>query len=434
MSSRLIVLCVDDEQVVLTSLRDQLRRHLPDDLEIETAESGEEGLEILEELGEGEDTLALVISDQLMPGMRGEEFLARIHDHDPRVINVLLTGQASADAVGDAVNRAKLYRYVGKPWDERDLVLTVQAGIDSYRQARELERQDAELRESHAASLRFVPSEFLRLLGRERLVDVAYGDHVQRPMHVLFSDMRSYTRMVEGKTATEAFAFVNEYMQRMDATLRAHRGFIGNIEGDAILALFPSRAGDALRAGIECHRALRAWNHERDATGEAPIRMGVGVNSGPLLLGTVGGADRIQCDVVGSPVNLASRIESLTKHYGAQMLASDATLGATDGSFDVRMVDRVIVKGSERPVTLFELLDALDDEVAERRRSTREAFEAAGEACRRGDGPAAQAGYERVLEQDPEDAAAALLRQRAADLACGNLSADWDGVMRMSQK
>lgn len=127
-----VIVCVDDEKVVLTSLKQELEHGLGDRFNFEIAESGEEGLEVIDEfLSMGLD-IPVVISDQLMPGMKGDEFLTEVNSMKGDIRKILLTGQASADAVGNAVNRANLYRYIAKPWDENDLRLTVDEAAKSY--------------------------------------------------------------------------------------------------------------------------------------------------------------------------------------------------------------------------------------------------------------------------------------------------------------
>lgn len=136
------IVCVDDERIVLISLRDQLKRHLENEYEIELAESGEEALEIFAELQEDDIEVPLIISDQIMPGMKGDELLVEVHTRYPKTLKILLTGQASADAVGNAVNAANLYRYIAKPWDAADLCLTVTEALRSYDRDKQLEEQN----------------------------------------------------------------------------------------------------------------------------------------------------------------------------------------------------------------------------------------------------------------------------------------------------
>lgn len=140
------IVCVDDERVVLISLRDQLTHYLGNDFNIELAESAEEALELFEELQEDDVEIPLLIADQIMPGMKGDELLIEIYSHYPKTLKILLTGQASGEAVGNAVNFANLYRYIAKPWDEADLKLTVAEAIRSYFQDKQVSEQNKELK------------------------------------------------------------------------------------------------------------------------------------------------------------------------------------------------------------------------------------------------------------------------------------------------
>ncbi|HBB31593.1 MAG TPA: hybrid sensor histidine kinase/response regulator [Cyanobacteria bacterium UBA9273] len=142
----LAIVCVDDETVILESFTEQLKRNLGSAYEIEAAESGEEALEIFAELQEEGIEIALIVSDHIMPGMKGDELLSKIHARYPQTLKIMLTGQADAQAVGNAVNKAKLYRYIGKPWDETDLILTVKEALRSYQQEQQLAKQNEMLK------------------------------------------------------------------------------------------------------------------------------------------------------------------------------------------------------------------------------------------------------------------------------------------------
>lgn len=130
--SRPVILCVDDERIILSSLKAQLQNNFASSFQIEVAESAEEGLEIADELIKENIEIPIVIADQIMPGMKGDEFLSRVKTLLPQTLTIMLTGQASADAVGKAINKAGLFRYLSKPWDEDDLILTIQSALDSY--------------------------------------------------------------------------------------------------------------------------------------------------------------------------------------------------------------------------------------------------------------------------------------------------------------
>lgn len=139
MRTKQVILCVDDEKQALQSLRQELEHYFEDRFVIEIADSGEEALLIFEELIAESFEIPVVISDQLMPGMKGDEFLIEIHRKNPATRSILLTGQASAQAVGRAVNEADLYRYIAKPWEAHDLMLTVEEAVKSYHLQQELD-------------------------------------------------------------------------------------------------------------------------------------------------------------------------------------------------------------------------------------------------------------------------------------------------------
>ncbi|SKB13219.1 putative Histidine kinase [Planktothrix sp. PCC 11201] len=147
MNKQLAILCVDDEPVILESLKEQLKRHLPQNYELESAESGEEALEVIAELYQEGLEVALVISDQIMSGLQGDELLIELHQNYPQMLKIMLTGQADIQSVGNVVNQASLYRYISKPWDETDLILTVQEALRRYTQEQQLLEQNQKLQE-----------------------------------------------------------------------------------------------------------------------------------------------------------------------------------------------------------------------------------------------------------------------------------------------
>ncbi len=127
--SNCVILCVDDEQMVLKSLESQLIHEFEDKYHIELAEGGEEALELLDELNAGDYKALVIISDWLMPEMKGDEFLIRAHKKFPKVLKLMLTGQADHEAIDRARDEAQLYRMIAKPWDASDLIEAIKAGL-----------------------------------------------------------------------------------------------------------------------------------------------------------------------------------------------------------------------------------------------------------------------------------------------------------------
>jgi CheY-like chemotaxis protein len=123
------ILCVDDEQIVLNSLRGQLKNHFGNIYILEFAESADEAMELIDEFNQDGVNVLLIVSDWLMPGMRGDEFLIKVHERYPGIRKVMLTGQADPDAISNAMDKANLFRLLSKPWEEKDLIATIQEGL-----------------------------------------------------------------------------------------------------------------------------------------------------------------------------------------------------------------------------------------------------------------------------------------------------------------
>ena len=662
---RPVIICIDDEPTILDSLKIQLKRAIGDEYIIEIAEGGEEALELVEELLDDEYEIALVVSDYLMPTLRGDELLKRIHEISPKTIKIMLTGQADLEAVANVINYAKLYRYIAKPWQAEDLILTVKEAVNSYLQDKKLAEQNAQLQEMNQAletlnreqaaliaqlhenesrltqfleampvgvgvldaegklyyinqkakeifgkgvvpgttseqlpevyqvykaginqeypphelpivralkgasataddlevhqggkiipvevwatpiydakgniayaintlqditerkqsqealkkaeqkyrsifknalegifqttpdgryisansalaqiygydsseelmatitniqhqmyvdphrytefvalmqqhggvskfesmvcrkdgSLiwisenartvydgagkplyyqgfveditdrkqaeaermrftnelfqlnqafsRFVPRQFLQLLDKKSLVDVQLGDQVQQEMSVLFSDIRDFTTLSERMTPQENFQFINAYLSRMEPAIIDNQGFIDKYIGDAIMALFGGSADDAVKAAIAMLQRLRAYNQQRIQSDYQPISIGIGINTGSLMLGTVGGQSRMDGTVISDDVNLASRLEGLTKFYRVSLLISQQTLARLHNPMEycIRFIEKTTVKGKSKAVAVFEVFDGDEPELKHHKLATKAMFE-----------------------------------------------------------
>jgi class 3 adenylate cyclase len=206
---------------------------------------------------------------------------------------------------------------------------------------------------------RFVPREFLTLLKKERYRDITLESHVRRFMGILFSDIRSYTRISESREPEEVLLFLNQYFQSVNPAISSNRGFVDSFHGDALLALFQEKPDDAVQAAIDMRINLDAFNTKREENGEDPIKIGIGVHFGEVTLGTVGTTYRMQATVIGDAVNLASRIESVTKNFKISIVLTGDALEMMESpdKFHIREIDTVRVKGKEHPVVLYEVFD-----------------------------------------------------------------------------
>src|SRR4030042_2883471 len=149
---------------------------------------------------------------------------------------------------------------------------------------------------------RFVPQQFFKLLGIEDITKVKWGDQVERTMTILFSDIRNFTSLSESMSPQQNFDFINSYLSQMEPVISQNGGMIDKYVGDAIMVLFPNGADDALNGSIAMLRMLESYNQERSKAGYSSIRIGIGLNTGLLMLGTVGGKNRMQGTVISDAV------------------------------------------------------------------------------------------------------------------------------------
>ncbi len=298
-------------------------------------------------------------------------------------------------------------------------------------------RVERELVRTNAAYDRFVPHEFLNNLAKESIIDVQLGDQVQKDMTVLFSDIRSFTTLSEAMSPEENFNFINSFLRAIGPIIRTHHGFIDKYIGDAIMALFPRDAEHAIMAAVEMQKGLIDWNASRRERGFLPVEIGIGLHIGTLMLGTVGEEKRMEGTVISDAVNLASRLEGLTKLFGAGIILSERTLeglGEKKVKYLYRNLGRVSVKGKRDPVTIYEIIDGSDNAVAERKLKTKKLFEQGLDLYYARDFAAAQGKFQNVLKLNPDDAAARLYERYAVELAQSPPPDDWDGVQRLDTK
>jgi class 3 adenylate cyclase len=176
---------------------------------------------------------------------------------------------------------------------------------------------------------------------------------------MLFADLRDFTPWVEATEPRQVVRDLNEYFTEMDQAIRAHGGLVLQFIGDEIEAVFGApiasrdHAARAVHAAIEMRRRLQTWNARREAAGRPPLRNGIGIHTGTVLAGNIGGADRLSYALVGDPVNLASRIQGLTKDFKADILISDATRSRLDGTVAAEELPAVRVKGRVEEVNVY---------------------------------------------------------------------------------
>ncbi|MDX1960111.1 MAG: adenylate/guanylate cyclase domain-containing protein [Leptospiraceae bacterium] len=204
---------------------------------------------------------------------------------------------------------------------------------------------------------RFVPTQFINFLNKKSLIDVKHGDAVSKVMTVLFMDIRNFTSISEKMTPEENFKFLNQIFKIMVVPITENGGFVDKFIGDSIMALFPISADSAIEASRLMIVNLDSYNNERKKQGLDEIQIGIGINTGKLILGTVGTSERINTTVIGDTVNLASRMESLTKEYSEKIIFTEFTKNniLNLSKFTWKNLGQVKVKGKEKPTEVFAL-------------------------------------------------------------------------------
>jgi two-component system, sensor histidine kinase ChiS len=261
---------------------------------------------------------------------------------------------------------------------------------------------------------KFVPQDYIKLLGKNDVVELKLGDFQQRQMTVLFTDIRGFTALSEKMSPFENFAFINSFLKRMGPVVRKNSGIIDKYIGDAIMALFNDQPDFAVTAAVEMFVELEAYNEHRLSQSYLPIDMGVGIHAGSIMLGTIGELERMDGTVIGDSVNLAARLESMTKIYGAHIIISEITarLLPDRSKYTMRFLDRVIVKGKSEQIAIVEVLDGKSDENTVKKRATLEIFEKAVHSFHAGQTKVAHKQFRGLFKKNPRDAAVRLYLER----------------------
>lgn len=284
---------------------------------------------------------------------------------------------------------------------------------------------------------RFIPHEFLNNLERNSIDEVQLGDHVQREMTVFFSDIRDFTNLSEQLTPRENFSFLTNYLKNVNPVIRAQGGFIDKYLGDGVMALFPGPPETAVKAAVEMQKAMARYNDGRRRAGYVQIRIGIGLHRGSLILGTIGESERMHTTVIADAVNLASRIEGMTKTFGVGLLVSGTVVeGLPSGhKFKLRHLGAVKAKGKTQSVEMYECYDNDPQDLIEHKDWTLEDFGTAMAEFRKGMFLSAGKVFAHIAQRNAGDTVAAYYRDRCSwEVVSKRTPGPFDGAERMEVK
>jgi len=202
------------------------------------------------------------------------------------------------------------------------------------------------------------------------------------------------------------------------------------------MALFPGVPDNAVRAAIDLQHKIREYNLERQAKGRVPIKAGTGLHTGSLMLGILGESERMQSSVISDDVNLASRLEGVTRLYGATIVISESTLAGLQSpeAFQYRFVDRVRLKGKEKPIRVYEVFDGDSPDQVELKSLTKAEFEVGLELYKNKQFAEASVKFNQVLQENPQDKVAKLNLKRSARYMVDGVPDDWSAIETLTEK
>lgn len=410
------ILVVDDDPINLQVIANHLAS---ENYAVKEASNGEEALELIKREGDFD----LILLDIMMPRMSGYEVCQKIREeYLPSELPIIMI--TAKDQVSDLVEgfTSGASDYIVKPISKNELLARINTHLN--------------LLKINIAYGRFIPHDFIRTLGHETILDVKLGDQIQGEMTILFSDIRSFTKISEGMSPKENFDFLNDYLKRITPSIRNNNGFIDKFMGDAVMALFPKLPEDAVMASIDALKQVRIYNIDRQKKGIFPVNIGIGLNAGKLMLGTIGDEKRMDGTVISDAVNLASRLEGLTKRYGASIAISEHTLKSIVEfeKYHYRFLGKVQVKGKEEAVYVFEIYDGDPEQVIDLKLKTKSDFELGLDFYFKRDFADSVGLFKKVLDVNPEDKTARLYLERSAQFVVQGVPDDWQGIEAMDAK
>jgi class 3 adenylate cyclase len=237
-------------------------------------------------------------------------------------------------------------------------------------------------------------------------------------------------------TPINNFKFVNSIAGKVGPIVKSNHGIINQYLGDTIMMLFLEKADDGVKAAVEIFRMIDEYNIDRKNKNRKLIKLGMGIHSGPLIMGIIGDSDRTEAAVISDTVNTASRMEGLTKHFGVNFILSDSTVDKLENreKFNLRYLGKVQVKGKYHPIGIYECFDGDRPEQLNLKKSSLQHFEDGIKAYYNRDMINALNNFEAVYKGNPADMTAFGFLRKVHDNIVNGLSEDWNGVEMMHFK
>ncbi len=374
------------------------------------------GQEVLDLLASGKK-FDLLILDIMMPGMSGYTTCEKIRKTNlPSELPIIML--TAKNRVTDLIEGFNVGAndFLTKPFSKEELISRIKTHLN--------------LQRIQKATNKFVPHKFLHSIGHENITDVKLGDQANCDVTVFFSDIRDYMTLSEQMTPEENFKFVNAFVGRMGPIIQKHNGFVNQYLGDAIMANFPAEAEHALQAAIGMQKTIRIYNEQRKLRGRRPIKVGMGMHTGSLIMGIIGDEKRTEPATISSTVNMASRMESLTKYYGANILISENSKRKIPltANFNFRYLGKVQLKGKKQLISIYECFDGDAPGLIEFKKETLAQFNRGLDHFFAKDFERSVSIFKKIVDVNSSDRVCRFFLERASKYAKNGVAESWNGV------
>ena len=352
------VLYIDDEAYNLIAFKASFRNYYT----VYTAESAREAIEILKK-----NNIEVIITDQRMPEITGVAFLKSIVNDYPGTVRMILTGYTDVEAIIQAINDCKVFHYITKPWDEADLKQIIDNGI----QVAHLEKHVTDLvtqlqeellkKESVIKTFqKYVPSEIVtRMLNPEHDKQLFEGETII--ISILFADIRNFVKIASQLTPKQTVAYLNKYFTIMSECIKNRSGTVDKFIGDGILALFgapisyPENQKNSVLCALDMLEALKKFNDECRVELGFDTAIGIGINTGPAIVGNIGSDQYLEYTAIGDTVNMAARTEQLTKDMPNTILITQSTYDLVKEFVHAEKLESQFIKGKSEKIDVYKV-------------------------------------------------------------------------------
>jgi len=252
---------------------------------------------------------------------------------------------------------------------------------------------------------KFIPKEFLELLNKKDITSIKLGDQTEKEMCVMFSDIRKFTSISEKLTPQENFHFINQYLAFIEPTIRENCGFIDKYLGDGFMALFSASSESAVLASIQIQTRIKEFNAIIFEKNFEPLKIGIGIHTGKLMLGVVGSEFHMETTVISDVVNTAARLEKLNKDFGTDIIITESVLNKINkiDDYKFRYIGTILLRGKQNPVKIYEIYNHYDEFLIEHYDKTKEDFYKAISLFTKNYIKEAMEIFEEILKNNPYD-------------------------------